>query len=67
MAHFWASTPEITDSVGYGSPHERFADDIVKEPIEFENGIVHLPPGPGLGVELDDRKLKKHAIKITVP
>ena len=67
MAHFWASTPEITDSVGYGSPHERFADDVVKEPIEFENGVVHLPKGPGLGVELDEKKLRKHAIKITVP
>ncbi len=67
MAHFWASTPEIIDSVGYGSPLERFADDIVKDPIEFKDGVVHLPTGPGLGVELDERKLAKHAIKITVP
>jgi L-alanine-DL-glutamate epimerase-like enolase superfamily enzyme len=67
MAHFWASTPEITDSIGYGSPLERFSDDIVKEPIEFKEGVVHLPVGPGLGVEVDDQKLLKHAIKITVP
>jgi L-alanine-DL-glutamate epimerase-like enolase superfamily enzyme len=67
MAHFWASTPEIVDSIGYGSPLERFADDIVKNPIEFRNGVVQLPPGPGLGVEVDDAKLAKHAIKIVVP
>lgn len=67
MAHFWASTPEIMDSVGYGSPLERFADDIVKNPITFKDGVVHLPAGPGLGIELDDKKLAKHAIKITVP
>jgi L-alanine-DL-glutamate epimerase-like enolase superfamily enzyme len=67
MAHFWASTPEIIDSVGYGSPLERFADDIVKNPITFKDGVVHLPAGPGLGIELDDKKLAKHAIKITVP
>lgn len=67
MAHFWASTPEIIDSVGYGSPLERFADDIVKDPIEFKNGVVHFPGGIGLGVELDEKKLKKHAIKVTVP
>jgi muconate cycloisomerase len=67
MAHFWASTPEVGDSIGYGSPLERFEDDIVKEPIEFANGVVHLPRGPGLGVEVDDRKLAKHAIKIVVP
>ena len=67
MAHFWASTPEIVDSIGYGSPLERFSDDIVKDPIEFKNGVVHLPSGPGLGVELDEKKLKKHAIKISIP
>jgi len=67
MAHFWASTPEIIDSIGYGSPLERFADDIIKEPIQFKDGVVHLPPGPGLGVEVDDEKLKKHAIPIIVP
>lgn len=67
MAHFWASTPEIIDSIGYGSPLERFADDIVKDPIEFKNGVVNFPAGIGLGVELDEKKLKKHAIKITVP
>jgi muconate cycloisomerase len=66
MAHFWASTPEIIDSVGYGSPLERFADDVVKEPIRFKDGVVHLPDGPGLGVELDEKKLKKFAIKIAV-
>jgi L-alanine-DL-glutamate epimerase-like enolase superfamily enzyme len=67
MAHFWASTPEIIDSIGYGSPLERFADDIVKDPIEFKNGVVNFPAGIGLGVELDEKKLRKHAIKITVP
>jgi L-alanine-DL-glutamate epimerase-like enolase superfamily enzyme len=67
MAHFWASTPEIEDSVGYGSPLERFEDDIIKDPIYFKDGVVHLPSGAGLGVELDDKKLAKHAIKITVP
>lgn len=66
MAHFWASTPEITDSVGYGSPLERFEDDIIKEPIEFKDGVVYLPQGPGLGVELDEKKLKQFAIKIKV-
>ena len=53
--------------MGYGSPLERFADDILKEPIPFQDGVVHLPAGPGLGVEVDDQKLLKHAIKITVP
>ncbi len=66
IAHFWASTPEISDSIGYGSPHERFQGDIVKEPIKFKDGVVHLPKGPGLGVELDEKQLKKFAIKIKI-
>ena len=67
MAHYWASTSQLIDSVGYGSPLERFADDIVKEPIKFKDGVVHLPEGPGLGVELDESKLEKWKIQIDLP
>jgi len=67
MAHCWASTPEIIDSIGYGSPLERFQDDILQHPLHFENGEVHLPEGPGLGVEVDEAKLRKFAIPIQVP
>lgn len=66
MAHFWASTPEIVDFIGYGSPLERFKDDIVKNPISFKNGVVHLPSGPGLGVEVDEKKLRKYATPVIV-
>jgi muconate cycloisomerase len=36
-------------------------DDVVKKPIRFEKGHVHVPEGPGLGVELDESKLKKYS------
>jgi len=36
-------------------------DDVVKKPIRFEKGSVHVPEGPGLGVELDESKLKKYS------
>lgn len=65
MCHFWASTPEITD-VGYGAPAERFEDDVIREPIRFVDGMVHLPEGPGLGVEVDDEKLARYAIPVRV-
>lgn len=65
MCHFWASTPEVTD-VGYGSPAERFPDDILCDPIRFADGVVHLPEGPGLGVAVDDTKLVKYAIPVRV-
>lgn len=38
-------------------------DDIVKEPLHIENGFVHLPAGPGLGVELDEAKLKLYRVE----
>jgi len=65
MCHFWASTPEITD-VGYGAPAERFEDDVIREPIRFVDGMVYLPEGPGLGVEVDDEKLARYAIPVRV-
>lgn len=30
-----------------------FAEEIIREPLRFEVGQLHLPEGPGLGVELD--------------
>jgi L-alanine-DL-glutamate epimerase-like enolase superfamily enzyme len=35
-------------------------DDVTTESVRFENGYVHVPEGNGLGVELDEDKIKKH-------
>lgn len=35
-------------------------DDLITEPIRFENGHALVPEGPGLGVELDLDALEKH-------
>lgn len=37
------------------------ADDIIKEPIQFEGDLVKVPEGPGLGVELDEEKVRKYS------
>ncbi|NMO04638.1 chloromuconate cycloisomerase [Gordonia sp. TBRC 11910] len=36
-------------------------DDLVVEPIGLRDGHLHLPTGPGFGVELDERKVKRYA------
>ena len=36
-------------------------DDLVTEPLRFENFHVHLPSGPGIGVTLDQEKLRRYA------
>jgi muconate cycloisomerase len=38
-------------------------DDIVKTKIDFSNGTLTLPQGTGLGVELDEEKLKFYSRK----
>lgn len=35
------------------------AEDIVKTPVQYALGAAQLPEGPGLGVELDDDKVKE--------
>jgi len=39
-------------------------DDIVKEPLDMNKGYVMVPDKPGLGLEIDEDKLKKYAIAI---
>ena len=37
-----------------------FFDEILKEPLQWEDGDLILPERPGLGVELDEEKLAKY-------
>jgi len=36
-------------------------DELFVEPLRFENGHLHVPTGPGLGVTLDPKALKRFA------
>lgn len=67
LHHFAASTPVVEEpGIGYGSPLERFKDDIIKDPIPFDNGVATVIDAPGLGVEIDENKLKKYGAIITI-
>lgn len=62
MAHLAASSPGIgaeefpCDILGpLGYEH-----DLLAEPIEFKDGAVRVPSGPGLGVELDEKMLARY-------
>jgi len=39
-----------------------YLDDVVAEPFRFEDGCVLVPDGPGLGIEVDESKLRKYAV-----
>jgi muconate cycloisomerase len=36
-------------------------EDLVTEPLRFADFHIHLPPGPGIGVTLDQDKLRRYA------
>jgi muconate cycloisomerase len=39
-----------------------YLDDIIKEPLVYEDGALLVPQGPGLGVEVDEAKVRQYAI-----
>jgi L-alanine-DL-glutamate epimerase-like enolase superfamily enzyme len=40
---------------------EWIADDVVTPPLKIKEGYAEVPKGPGLGVELDEEKVKKYS------
>ncbi|MCO0638003.1 mandelate racemase/muconate lactonizing enzyme family protein, partial [Lutimaribacter sp. EGI FJ00014] len=40
-----------------------FRQAVVKTPLEHENGVVRIPDGPGLGIEIERATLKEFALK----
>lgn len=60
--HLAASTRAILDGCESVGPF-KMADDIVKNPLIMDKGFVPVPKGPGLGVDLDEEKLKKYLVK----
>jgi muconate cycloisomerase len=39
-----------------------YTDDIIAEPFHYADGCLTLPSGPGLGVDLDPRKIEKYRV-----
>jgi L-alanine-DL-glutamate epimerase-like enolase superfamily enzyme len=39
-----------------------FAETIAAAECELRDGMLRLPPGPGLGVEIDEEALQRHRI-----
>ena len=39
-----------------------FFDELLTEPLEWKDGYLLPPAGPGLGVELDEKALNRHGV-----
>lgn len=55
MIHAACAIPRVDWGLSLG--HLWLAEDPVVTPITCENGLVHCPAGPGLGVQVDERRL----------
>jgi D-galactarolactone cycloisomerase len=60
-AHFVAAIPNgLTVEIDQtGNP---FIDALLREPLEIRDGLLQLPEGPGLGIELDEQVLQSLAL-----
>ncbi len=59
MLHFLASHPYVSHAADSHYHHQM--DDVITEPFAYKNGKMKVPGGPGLGVEIDRKKLKEYA------
>ena len=59
--HLVAATPHaLTVEVDRtGNP---FIDDLLTEPLQFEEGTIAVPDGPGLGIELNEEVVGRYAV-----
>ena len=64
-AHLVAAVPEIDLGCEFYMPSYYAKDDILAEPFPIRNGAVHIPEGPGLGIEVDPDKLARYTAQAT--
>jgi L-alanine-DL-glutamate epimerase-like enolase superfamily enzyme len=59
----WADGRTMNPGVAHGLATQRlFADTIASVECELHGDMLHLPEGPGLGVEIDDAALGRHRL-----
>lgn len=61
MIHLAIATPAVSWPCDILTPFF-YEDDILTEPLDIRAGIAYAPQKPGLGVELDDDKLKRYRV-----
>jgi len=59
LLHLAAALPAVDWGVGFSSQY--LVDDILKTPLSFAGGHVSVPTGPGLGIEVDEAKVRRYA------
>jgi L-alanine-DL-glutamate epimerase-like enolase superfamily enzyme len=60
MLHVASATPAYSGCNECGHHHLR--DDVLAEPLEIADGMIAVPQGPGLGVEVERGKVERYQI-----
>nr|WP_306267484.1 enolase C-terminal domain-like protein [Pararhizobium sp. IMCC3301] len=62
-AHLMAAVPDLLLQCEFYMANYYAQEDILTQPFPVRNGRVHVPTGPGLGVEVDPAMLAKYAVE----
>jgi muconate cycloisomerase len=62
-AHLMAALPELSLGCEFYMATYYLIEDVLTEPFPVGNGYVHVPSGPGLGVDVDLARLEKHTVQ----
>ena len=57
LLHLVTSTPSFTTTNQNSNHHLEKSGDVITKPFKTKNGYLTVPEGPGLGVEIDNKKL----------
>ena len=59
LLHLAAALPAVDWGVGLSSHY--LTDDVLKQPFTVADGHVSVPTGPGLGMEVDEAKVRRYS------
>ena len=62
LLHLAASIPSLDWGVSLSSPY--LSDDLVADPITLDGGFVNVPTGPGLGIRVDEAKVRRYTKEV---
>jgi len=60
-AHLMAALPELDLGCEFYMATYYLCEDVLSEPFPVRDGQVHIPAGPGLGIDVDRARLEKYS------
>ena len=61
VLHLAAAVPTLDWGVSPTSPY--LTEDVLAKPLTFRNGHAEVPSGPGLGIDVDEKRVRRFAVE----